>query len=420
MRVKGKKKYLFLVAALFSAIAIFSQTKTKAQEKHLLKGKVYLAPITVKFPRRGSSLVSGNTYTLKWTVNQETHGKHGNCFKIYLVDRLRHDNRRIPTNGTTICGTSYRWTFPDDLKSDDNYRITFTSIDGSKDLGKSDKFSIITLKPDLIITRILFEEDMAWEKMTINRILFEEDMAWEKMTIKALIENNSLGKAVPSKAKLTIRGLRGTFKKEYNNIPVPSLVYGQRHWLKITYDIPQAGEYKHTLDIDINDDVDESNEDNNQGKAKQEGHRETNLCDLVVCRYDWIEARAHISVRVPVGVKNIGSRKSIRSRLCIWIENRGKECFDIPALDPNETHWKSRNVYWTVAGEWRKYYGEIDPDNRVKEIKEDNNKIWGSIKKVRPIDLGYTPAIYHGTGYDMCSSKPGSSNEYSAEDGLPR
>lgn len=397
MRSKNLTRCLVLAVALLPAIAIFLPVKIMAQ-KAIYKTKMALPPITVQFPRRGSALVVGNTYTLKWTINDETAAE---AFRI-IVRRDRSTPggyAKIPHSGDYVKGTSIRWKVPG-LESANDYRISFISVDGSKDLGLSDKFSIKTYKPDLII----------------SQISCEEDMAYAKMTIKAWIENDSLGKADPSTAKLEIQG-PGTFEKVYDNLPVPSLNYGSRHMLTITYDVPQAGEYTHDLSVDINDDVDESNEQNNGESARCEGHKEQNLCDLIVCRYGLIEALTNRSVEVPVLVKNIGNGKSPRSRVCIWIEKRGKECFDVPELEPDDDYYcKERDEYWTWPG-WREYYAEIDPDNLAKEAFENNNKVWGYIVKAGRLSYSGGSAVYHGEWY--CSDNPRAGNSSFAHTGVP-
>ena len=400
MRTKNATKYLVLAVALFMAMAICLPVKLMAQ-KAILKGQRALPPITVQFPRKGSALVTDNAYTLKWTINDNTAA---DAFRI-IVRRDRGSNSsdefaQIPHSGEYVQGTSIRWRVPHRLKSADDYRIRFISVDGSKDLGQSDTFPIKTNKPDLIIFRISCEEDMAYAKMTV----------------KVWIENDSLGKADPSRAKLEIRG-PGAFTKVYDNLPVPSLNYGARHMLTITYDVPQAGWYTHTLSVDIHDDVDESNEQNNGESTRCEGHKETNLCDLIVCRYGLIEARIDRSVKVPVLVKNVGNGKSPRSRVCIWIEKRGKECFDVPELEVNDVYYcKERDEYWTWPG-WRKYYAEIDPDNLVKEAFENNNKVWGYIIKVARLSYSGGSSINHGNWY--CSDAPGAGNSSFTHTGVP-
>ncbi len=311
-------------------------------------------PNMVIFPRKGSILVQGNTYTLKWTDN--FHNSEEGFFVLLMGVRYELISEELH-------GTSFTWQVPEIPSG--NYRIEIRKGDWNY-LTVSDRFEIVTYKPDLII----------------RNMEIEEDETQGLITVKALIENNSLGSAGPSKAKLAISGPR--FQKEFDDINIPSLNYGVHYLLEKSYNYPAAGEYHHTLEIDTNNDVDESNESNNEDRKTFSAHRANNLPDLVVCICSEIWAKLNRHVRIPVYVRNMGTVRSPPSKLCIWIEKCGGKCYDIPELDPytggDGYKCDQRQEYWIMPGV-REYHARIDPDNLIMETNEANNCVKGYIYK---------------------------------------
>lgn len=339
--------------------------------------RTHISPgVKLTFPRKGSILVRDNSYTISWTVPEDITDR---CF---VIDILRGGTFHFWLSGDDMCGTNYSWHIPSAFITGDDMSLRISSSDRRKIYDESGVFSIISYLPDLIIKTMDFDVDR------MRGII----------TVKALIENRSLGRADSSKAKLTIRGR--SYQKEISNINIPPLSYGAHYLMERSYNFPSSAEYTHTLEIDTNDDVDESWENNNLMTKHLIANRSENLPDLVVCISPLIKAKLHRNVTIPVTVRNMGVVRSPRSRLCIWIEKRGKNCYDIPELDPYSTppypteyRCYERKEYWISAG-WREYSAVIDPDNLIYETSESNNSIEGFIKKTQHPYRDFDTTIY--------------------------
>lgn len=327
------------------------------------------ARIIVKFPRKGSILVATEEYDVKWIFKEDpdidlsqigfvydialVHGAWGG--EVLLIARQR-------TTGDPEEIFSWRWQLPEDIISDNRYQLRFqTDDDPPKVLGYSEVFSIITYKPDLIV----------------HDMICEEDIDEGTMTMKAVVENFSLGRANESTARLNIHG---SSVNETYDLSVKSLNYGAKDTFEVTFKTFKADNYLCNFYLDIGDDVDESSEINNTGQ-KSCYARQRDLPDLVVGIRKEVTKYTSTNEVISAYADNIGTANSPPSRLCIGIEKRGKVCFDIPELAPDDEPYECRRVeYWTTKG-WREYYAEIDPNDQIFEKDEINNKIWGCIEK---------------------------------------
>ena len=94
--------------------------------------------------------------------------------------------------------------------------------------------------------------------------------------------------------------------------------------------------------------------------------------DLIVC-YRYYNVRTTVKKKLYALVKNIGSRSSEACKLSFGISSKGIRLFKIPALDPGEVFRVYRIVRWYTKGV-RRVVLKVDPDNKVVELNEKNNK----------------------------------------------
>ncbi len=333
--------------------------------------------IDVTVPRPNAALVAGITYTLKWDLRGHMPGA---CFNLHLF-RGSSPVRDIAAN---LCSTSVPWTVPE-LTSADNYFIRVITTD-NRALGDSGNFSIKSYKPDLVVSRM--------------DIITNPPGSQHQFIFKGWIENDSLGRAEASKARLTISGPQG-YSRVFDNLPVGALNYGADHLVTVSYTLPRSGVYTNTLEADSGSQVGEANEANN---SKSKSYRAGGLPDLVVCYYKQVRVLIQVvalSVKnyqsgVEVFVKNIGEERSAPARLRFWIEERGVKYYSVPGLAAGQQHRIFRAEKWHTTGT-RKYSVIIDDDKKVLESNEDNNKGEGTIKK--STTYGLLPPL-------VCSGQP--------------
>lgn len=320
--------------------------------------------ITVKSPR--GTLVMGKKYYINW----EYQGNELNpCFQIFLFN----GSRLVKQIASNICAHSYRWQVPA-LTSGEAYKVRVRSMHSTTS-GDSKNFSIISMKPDLIVRKL--SADI-------------HNSGLMQVTFKYIVENIGLGESPPCKAKLVIKG-PANYTYTIHNLPIPSLVFGANRLLKISYTPPRSGVYTNTIYIDTPNQIAESNEANN---AKSFSYRVPPLPDLIICyrkKQSAIIVFFALSIKnytsgIEIFVKNVGEKPSPSTRVKIWTEGKGSTFHNVPPLSPGQKYRVFRKQKWHTMGT-SSFYAEVDPDKQILESSEENNRADGKIHRTSNYEI---------------------------------
>ncbi|MES9846133.1 MAG: CARDB domain-containing protein [Candidatus Sedimenticola sp. PURPLELP] len=203
------------------------------------------------------------------------------------------------------------------------------------------------------------------------------------ITWKGKIRNGGTKAAVPTVARLEIKGPDA----QQTTFHIPQLAPGAEHNIKFNYKVKKHGNYMNVLIADTSNFAAERREDNNRVNSKK---YEIKGPDLVACIYNPRSIRIHRKVNIPLEIRNKGNGKSAATRACMSIEKKGKKCFNVPPLNPGAKKKFGRKERWTASG-WRNYSAVVDPDNTVRESRENNNSVSARIHKATKYTLQNPP-----------------------------
>ncbi|MCP4180545.1 MAG: hypothetical protein GY756_22510 [bacterium] len=320
-------------------------------------------PLTVISPATGQTWKYGQTYTISWTRPSNSSAN----VRIYLKKPGGQSILKTITSSAPNSGT-YHWRSD---YYDGEYVIVVSTIPDSNSPTSSQGISKVVkltgLYPDLHIN---------WVKVTPKK-----KNVRTKIKFTASIYNAGLSTAKATTAKLEIKGP----KKKTIYIPFGELKGHMTNTLTYDYTLPQYGIYRNTLTLDAKKDLHSNNpqishETNLSNNVKYITYGVNPLPDLVVITKQYQHVKVPKKSTIVVKVKNIGDTPSPKSKLRFWIEKKGVKIYTIPSLKPGKIFVVKRKEYWGTSGK-RKFSAHIDYNNIVKEKKDNNNKLSGSIQK---------------------------------------
>jgi len=314
-----------------------------------------IGSIRITSPRQGDYLIAGGSWNIEWGYNGNIPEK---CCELHLFKGIQHLTKIVDR----VCTNSYTWPIPSNLSGSD-YKIRLITKDRQIH-DDSDTFPIIASQPDLAI----------YGKMT--RIPKHPGMG-ETFKFRFCVTNNGGGIANASVAELIITGPESYRTTE--RIAIRKLSgLGDRKYFSKDLKLDKWGIYRFTLKLDVDNNVTEANEGNNEKYILVDVNP---LPDLTVTVISGSNARLTFKSRIWADVKNIGEFRSAPSILHFYVQKHGTNTYNIPALDPGETHTITRREKWFKLG-YKNYNAYIDKDNHIKEINENNNFAKNRIKVI--------------------------------------
>jgi hypothetical protein len=314
-----------------------------------------IGSIRITSPRQGDYLIAGGSWNIEWGYNGNIPEK---CCELHLFKGIQHLTKIVDR----ICTNSYTWPIPSNLSGSD-YKIRLITKDRQIH-DDSDTFPIIASQPDLVI----------YGKMT--RTPKHPGMG-ETFKFRFCVTNNGGGIANASVAELIITGPESY--RTTKRIAIRKLLgIGDRQYFSKDLKLDKWGIYRFTLKLDVDNNVTEANEGNNEKFILVDVNP---LPDLTVTVTSGIHARLAFKSSIWADVKNIGELRSAPSILHFYVQKHGTKTYNIPALDPGETHTITRREKWFKLG-YKNYNAYIDKDNHIKEINEHNNFAKNRIKVI--------------------------------------
>ncbi len=149
--------------------------------------------------------------------------------------------------------------------------------------------------------------------------------------------------------------------------------------------LPKGGSYTNTVAVKLKGPTREIVTDNNK---KTITYTVKKLPDLQV----WISRPSDVRVSGPkrwfqMMVRNTGYAASPASKAVLHIDGDGTHTYSVPPLAPRETYPADRRIKrgikWRTKGR-KRYSVIVDPDNKVLERNERNNRIRDSLKVYLP------------------------------------
>ncbi|BBM83381.1 CARDB domain-containing protein [Candidatus Uabimicrobium amorphum] len=326
----------------------------------LLSGQLFCDGITITKPNAGV-VKYGSMLQIQWTKT----GEMANTVYIALMrgnSVIRTIASSAPNNGT------YNWRV---AAHDGKYFIRISVLANANYpnpvRATSREFYVRGLNADLAIN---------WLKVSPKRKHVQQHL-----TFTASIYNAGVQKAKATTALLEIKGPTG---KQNVWLPCGELPGGMTNTITYKYKLSQYGIYRNTFTLDAKKQLYSPNpamgekQVNNNKKFIVYGI--SPLPDLIII------ARKYQHVKVPgkgtvvVKVKNIGDTSSAKTQLKFAIQKKKTKYFSIPVLKPKQIYIVKRREHWVMPGK-RKFSVTIDPKNTVKEKKEGNNTLSGTIQK---------------------------------------
>ncbi len=351
--------------------ALSKQVPSRSKSAHSVKAetsvasgmpKVNTAPaaISITRPTQGDFMVEGDQFVLQWSGfgNVQEH-----CVNIYLL--RGSESTSIAEN---VCVNGYQWQLPSGVFGT-GFKIHIKTIDNALE-DKSVPFSIISSQPDLRVGNIHIQPA-------------NPDML-DDITVVGDIQNSGHGTATSSKATVKLKS--GSWTSNVEVVDIPTLVFGPNAHqpFSVTFSPPHSSPPNNrptSLDItaiitaDTQSQVTEADEGNNQ---KQKTFSLVPLTNLIPAIRDEVQTGMSKRVKIKFRVKN-HSPVQVGSTICrTWIEKKGHENHNVPALGPGAAYVFHRSVFFASAG-WRNYSLKVDYGDNIREGYEDDNVKTGRI-----------------------------------------
>ncbi len=327
--------------------------------------KINKAPAAIRITRpvQGDYMVEGGQFILQWTGfgNLQEH-----CVNIYLRKTMRSEHNI--TIAENVCVNGYQWQLPQGVFGT-GFIIQIKTIDNLLE-NKSSPFSILSSKPDLRVS-------------SLNIQPANPDMR-DDITVTGVIQNSGNGTANSSKA--TVKLNSGSWTSNVEVVNIPTLVFGPNAHqpFSVTFPPPYSspqGNRPTSLSItaritaDIQFQVTEADEGNNQ---RQSTFSIAPLANLIPQIGNEVETGMSKRVKINFSVKNLSSEPVDPTVCRTWIEKKGHENHNVPALGPEEVYSFHRSVFFASAG-WRNYSLKVDYGNNISEMDENDNVKTGRI-----------------------------------------
>ena len=339
--------------------------------------------ISITSPAQGDFMAEGGQFVLQWSVTGNIPEK---CVNIHLFKGALHE-MAIAHN---VCINGYSWQLPQGL-SGTGYTIRIRTVDNAYS-DTSDPFSILSAQPDLRISNF--------------HIQSAPPNTLDDITVRGTIQNAGHGTSASTNAVIR---LQTTYSSSNyfgeRTVTIPSLVFGPNAHMNFsetfaqpfgnegaissgwTYMQPaQAFELLATVEVDSQNLVTEADEGNNSAEIVFTPTPLPNLRAQPL-KND-IYAAALFPVSIVFTVRNYSS-VPVGPTVCrTWIEDRGHENHNVPALNPGKDYIFARSVTFALAG-WRNVSFTVDHGNMVAEFSEDDNIVTGRfhVNTTRPFGL---------------------------------
>lgn len=327
--------------------------------------KVNTAPaaMNITSPAQGDFMVEGDQFVLQWSGfgNVQEH-----CVNIYLRQAMRsEDNMTIAEN---VCVNGYQWQLPAGVHGT-GFMIHIKTIDNALE-DKSAPFSILSSQPDLRVTNFHIQQA-------------NPDMC-DDITVVGVIQNSGHGTATGSQA--TVKLQSGDWTSNVEVVNIPTLVFGPNAHqpFSVTFPPPHSSPPNNRptsfnisarVTVDSQGQVTEADEGNNQEQITFSLAPLTNLMPEI---RDEVQTGMSKRVKIRFTVRNHSSVQVDPTICRSWIEKKGHENHNVPALGPGDTHVFTRSVFFATAG-WRDYSLKVDYGDNIEEGYEDDNIKTGRI-----------------------------------------
>lgn len=172
-----------------------------------------------------------------------------------------------------------------------------------------------------------------------------------------------------SQALLTLMNHLNHIVEKTYTFRVPGLNRNQTHRLTHSCKIRKAALIRYVFKADSTNIFWELDENNNkQSKV------------TAVLQAPDLLVHAHYRDRVPltlprtvsITVKNVGEKGSLPCKLRFYVQHHGEKFYDVPVIEPNQTHRISRTERWYTIGV-KRYNARVDTTNLIPEYDETNN-----------------------------------------------
>jgi hypothetical protein len=317
--------------------------------------------IQITSPQSGADWCYLKPYQIRWNKT----GQMGNEVRITLFHANGQSVKRVLANRVANSG-SFSWTV--DVNDFKNYIMevaTWSSAQYPTIVKNRVNFRIKDCrKPDLRVTSRVVGLEASRTKPIQKYLRY-----------RATVKNHGDAKAGPSKTRVTIIGP----DTQHTTWDTPELAPNATHSKSFRYKINKPGRYYNKAETDVFYNVTEKTDYNNSHQTPRYTIVGPDLVPCIMKRYN---IRINVKSGVYAEAKNIGNYYAPPSRLCIWVKKKGKRCYNVPRLMPGQKHKIHRTIRWYATGS-SKYYAEVDPGNKIRESRENNNKIYGLIIKKR-------------------------------------
>ncbi len=349
--------------------------------------------IIVTNPNSTTKWNKGIGYPIIWTKQGAMHSK----VKIRLYNSAGTTKIKDIVNETNNDGN---YSIPSNFLNDvpvGNYKVRAKTIDNLV----SDDSSVFIIKiayttminPELkvgIIQR--FKPDLAPTFSALTYIKNKHDF-------EGTIWNHGQVEVINPRVKLQVHGPDG-FKAPVFYTTIQGVIKpNKRLFFRSQYIVPnlkERGSYNFIITVDPHNVIKESNEGNNRIEFSFEFYPKS---DLVVCTSNNKRPRVGYKTQVHAIVKNVGYKQSAPCKLRFYIEKKGANEYEIPALAPGKSFTITREVKWGLKGT-KTISAIIDYDRRIKEYRKDNNRVVSSYF----VRLPHHKKTTHPP-YSICSSK---------------
>ncbi len=344
-------------------------------------GIIFSQSVNVTSPAAGVTWNKGATKTITWT----SPGCQSGDVKINIFkNSIDQANFVLQLTGPNTGSKS--WTIPSNFDNGTYYIRVKTDPAETGCLGDSEAFTIgtfepiTTFRPGAVQAHFIKPPDL---KMTIIPVTGPTTETNKKTLMEFKVDNIGEGASKATKMKIFM-GQNNTDTWDVKALKPGRFMYKTK---EVTPDYP--GYYMWSAIVDENNNIGDKNRDNNYAKYKMiiKGS------DLVVCFLNSVRATLATKETIRAYVKNVGSVKSLPCKLRFYMEKKGGETFDIPALSVGEVFKVDRREKWFTLGN-KTIRLTIDYNNDVPEENEKNNFVESSIKVITAFGTKYALSNY--------------------------